>query len=82
MRSAILLLLGTLSFLGCGSRAPKLTFCVIDGKNIKVYCQDPEGKQFDLSIEQAHKFIAQPPADAQKLRDYVIGLERQVANCH
>lgn len=80
VRLAILLLLG-ISSLGCGPHAPRLTFCLIRGDRGDVRCQNPEGKKFTLTIKEANRFVAQPPDDAEKLRLYVIDLEKQVAHC-
>ena len=83
--SAIFLLLGISSFfaIGCGPNRPPLTFCLIRAnKEVPdVRCQDPEGKQFTLTLKQADKFIAQPPRDAERLRNYVLDLEKDLANC-
>lgn len=83
MRSALLLPLGILSLalVSCGPKAPKMTFCIVDGTVPACYCVAPDGKQYDLTILECDKFIAQPPADAQKLRQYVLDLERKVASC-
>jgi hypothetical protein len=83
MRPLMLLLsLGIIS--GCGSSRPALTFCEIRGKVSPPYCrcEDASGKQFSLTIEACDKFIAQPPLDAEKLRLYVIDLEKKAASCH
>jgi len=76
-----LLIAGILSFCGCGSHAPKVTWCFIDGDKEIVSCRDPEHKEFDLTIKEADKFIAQPLEDAQKVRNYVLELERRAAQC-
>lgn len=65
----------------CGAKAPKLTFCVIDGKHSVLYCQRPDGTQYDVAIIDADKFIAQPLKDSESLRKYVLDLERAVAAC-
>lgn len=46
-----------------------------------VYCNGVSGPQ-DLTLRQAHKFVMQPLEDAQKLREYVLGLEEKLAHCH
>lgn len=46
-----------------------------------VYCDGISGAQ-ELTLRQAHKYIMQPLADAQKLREYVLGLEEKLAHCH
>lgn len=81
MRLPLLLLVGILSFCGCAPKAPKLTFCIVDGEVPACYCVGPDGRQFDLTMMECDKFIAQPPSDAQKLRQYVLDLEKRVANC-
>ena len=78
MKAFLTLLAVTLMLGGCGPKAPKLTFCVLDGENSVLICQAPDGHQYDVTIRDAHRFLCQPPQDAQKLRDYVISLER---NC-
>lgn len=66
---------------GCGPKAPKLTFCIIDGRSAELFCTDPNGKDFVLTIPEAHKYVCESSADAEKLFNYVVELEKKVANC-
>lgn len=85
MRSNRLATLGIFSLLvGCGSKAPALTFCLVESVNHHpaiCHCRDASKKVFDLTIEYCDKFVAQPPKDAKALRTYVLGLEKDLATC-
>lgn len=74
------LLLGTAS--ACGTHGPKVTICVFSGTApFTFFCADPDGKTFDLPPEQARKFIAMSPSDSQAVKQYILKLESDLANC-
>jgi hypothetical protein len=87
MQSRLLVITGILSSLllvSCGPKAPRLTFCVVDAPGDLepvCICRSPDKVTTTISIEDCHKYIAQPAEDAELLQDYVLALERRVANC-
>ena len=76
-------LLATLAILGlcsCGSKAPRLTFCVlraVEGEPIELFCSHPDIGSTVVPVDQADKYICQPKRDAELLREYVLRLERK-----
>lgn len=77
---SLLLLVGILS--ACGTHGPKVSICVFSGTApYTFFCADPNGKTFDLPPEQARKFIAMSPSDSQAVKQYILKLESDLANC-
>ena len=72
-------------FIGsCGPKAPPQTLCFIDLKDQVLHCEGTIDKRpFTVTLIDAEKknYLCEPLKEAQALRDYVISLERAVANC-
>lgn len=56
---------------GCGRPAPKITVCVSDPESHGFQCRDPKGDGFHLPFEESGNYLALPPADAERLINYV-----------
>lgn len=79
-RLALYLSLG-IGLSSCGPHRPNLTFCLIRADDGLLYCADPKGNEFTLRIDEADKYVCLSSRDQETLLQYVVGLEKKVAQC-
>lgn len=60
-----LILLAVCSLASCGSRGPKVSWCIVGQQNFE--CADYNKKQFSLSIEQVDNFACLKPEHVEAL---------------
>jgi hypothetical protein len=78
----LFLLLGISSlFLSCGDKAPPVTWCIFDDQLEVFDCVSPDGKQTQVSLRDARKYVCQSPRDAQIVQTYVAQLESDLTKC-
>lgn len=74
--------ISSLVLASCGTKGPRVSICVFSGAApYTFFCADPDGKTFDLPPEQARKYIAMSPSDSQAVKQYILKLESDLANC-
>lgn len=60
----------------CGRPPIRTHVCLVWAPTQECLCQDPDGKQYELTLEACNKYVAFPPDDAERIAKRLIECQR------